>query len=190
MQLQRSFKTKLLQRIFKPRMSLGNKMFPSLTVFPGAKCTNFKDWERVDLDILKHRNGKNAFFWMSSHSEIMGKNFAIFLRGKWKDFVHWLSWAYSGTSLHTWQFNVVCPKWIRFKFCLHCFIGIWPWTQCLNPQGSDSASVKWRSWQSQSPTIAVSNKCLTYKELKPMSWYRKCSIHVSYYFAIILKWIC
>lgn len=38
-----SSKTKLLQRVFKLRMSLGNKMFPSLTVSPGVKCTNFKD---------------------------------------------------------------------------------------------------------------------------------------------------
>lgn len=43
MQPLRSSKTKLLQRVFKLRMSLGNKMFPSLTVFPGVRCTDFKD---------------------------------------------------------------------------------------------------------------------------------------------------
>lgn len=39
----------------------------------------------------------------------MGENFAIFLEGKWKEFIHCLPWVYSGTSLHTWQFNVVWP---------------------------------------------------------------------------------
>lgn len=43
MQPLRSFKTKLLQRIFKLGMSLGNKMFPSPTVFSGVKRTNSKD---------------------------------------------------------------------------------------------------------------------------------------------------
>lgn len=43
MQPLRSFKTKLSRRIFKLGMSLGNKMFPSLTIFPGVKCTNSKD---------------------------------------------------------------------------------------------------------------------------------------------------
>lgn len=42
-QPRRSFKTKLSRRIFKLGMSLGNNMFPSLTVFPGVKCTNSKD---------------------------------------------------------------------------------------------------------------------------------------------------
>lgn len=82
-------------------------------------------------------------------------------------------------------------NWIQVKFGLHRFIAIWPWTWCLTPRGSDAFPVTCGCGQPPSPQIIVRNKCLSYKELKPVptavNVFPKCC-RFSGYLAIPWEW--
>lgn len=130
--------------------------------------------------------------WKGTFSECLplpklwGDIFAIFYKGKWKNFVHSLHWVYSGTSLNNWEFTV-CPGielGSNSALQLHSYMA-------LNTKSSYTG-IRFFLCKMGVLILPSSQDCseqyMSYlQRVKTSSWCSKCSVNTSHCFIVMCK---